>query len=77
VYWVSLVTLVNWIANVIMPLYAALEVAAGGVSLASGMRIHQTSNWQRHFLSAGLCLLLSGLLRLAEYFVAHGTGGVS
>jgi len=41
------------------------------------MRIHQTSNWQRHFLSAGLCLLLSGLLRLAEYFVAHGTGGVS
>ena len=77
VYWVSLVTLVNWIANVLMPLYAALEVTAGGVSLASGMRIHQTSNWQRHFLSAGLCLLLSGLLRLAEYFVAHGTGGVS
>ena len=76
VYWVSLVTLVNWIANVIMPLYAALEVAAGGVSLASGMRIHQTSNWQRHFLSAGLCLLLSGLLRLAEYFVAQGTAGV-
>jgi hypothetical protein len=24
-----------------------------------------------------LCLLLSGLLRLAEYFIAHGTGGVS
>ena len=76
VYWISLVTLVNWIANVLMPLYAALEVAAGGLSLASGMRIHHTSNWQRHFLSAGLCLLLSGLLRLAEFFVAHGTGGV-
>ena len=36
VYWVSLVTLVNWIANVIMPLYAALEVAAGGLSLSVG-----------------------------------------
>jgi hypothetical protein len=63
-------------ANVIMPLYAALEVAAGGVSLASNMRIHHTSNWQRHFLSAGLCLLISGFLRLAEYFVTQGTGGV-
>src|ERR1039458_2881807 len=77
VYWVSLVTLLNWIANVIMPLYAALEVAAGGVSLASGVGIHPPPKRQRTFLSAGLCLLLSGLLRLAEYFVAHGTGGVS
>ena len=76
VYWVSLVTLVNWIANVIMPLFAALEVAAGGVSLASNMRIHHTSNWQRHFLSAALCLLISGFLRLAEFFVTQGTGGV-
>lgn len=75
VYWVSIVTLVNWICNVIMPLYAALEVTAGGLSLASDMRINHTSGWQRHFLAAGLSLLLSGLLRLAEFFVAHGTGG--
>ena len=75
VYWMSIVTLVNWICNVIMPLYAALEVTAGGLSLASDMRIQHTSGWQSHFLAAGLSLLLSGLLRLAEFFVAHGTGG--
>jgi len=77
VYWMSIVTLVDWTCNVIMPLYAALEVAAGGLSLVSGMRIHHTSGWQRHFLAAGLSLLLSGLLRLAEYFVAQGTQGVA
>jgi hypothetical protein len=31
----------------------------------------------RHFLAAGLCLMVSGLLRLAEFFVAHGTAGVT
>jgi len=67
---------VYWVSLVIMPLFAALEVAAGGVSIASNMRIHHTSNWQRHFLSAALCLLISGLLRLAEFFVTQGTGGV-
>jgi len=76
VYWTSIVTLVNWLANVIMPLFAGLEVAAGGVSLAANMRIHHTSSWQRHFLSAALCLLISGFLRLAEFFVTRGTGGV-
>ena len=63
--------------NVIMPICAALEVAAGGASLVSNMRIYNTANWQRHFLAAGLCLLVSGLLRLAEYFVTQGVGGVT
>jgi hypothetical protein len=39
--------------------------------------IHPTSGWMRHFLAAGLCLMVSGLLRLAEFFVAHGAGGVT
>ena len=76
VYWISLVTLVNWIANVIMPLFAALEVVAGGVALATDIRVHYSSSWQRHFLAAGLCLLISGFLRMAEFFVAQGAGGV-
>jgi hypothetical protein len=38
--------------------------------------IHPTSNWMRHFLAAGLCLMVSGFLRLAEFFVIHGTAGV-
>jgi hypothetical protein len=77
VYWISLVTLVNWVANVIMPLFAALEVVAGGLTLATDIRVHYSSSWQRHFLTAGLCLLISGLLRLAEFFVSQGTGGVT
>jgi len=39
--------------------------------------IHPTSGWMRHFFTAGLCLMVSGLLRLAEFFVSHGTAGVT
>ena len=33
--------------------------------------------WLRHLLTAALCLMVSGLLRLAEFFVAQGAGGVT
>ena len=77
VYWMALVTLVDWLCNVILPLYAALQVAAGVVALGTDVRFHYSSAWMRHFAAAGLCLLVSGLLRLAEFFVNQGTGGVS
>jgi hypothetical protein len=76
VYWMSLVSLVNWICNVLMPVYAGLQVAAGALRVGVVTRIHPTEGWMRHFVAAGLCLLLSGLLRLAEFFVAQGTAGV-
>jgi len=76
VYWVSLVSLVDWICNVLMPVYAGLQVAAGALRLGVVARIHPTEGWMKHFLAAALCLLLSGLLRLAEFFVARGTAGV-
>jgi hypothetical protein len=60
-----------------MPIYAAIEVAAGGLALSTGERIHFAGSWMRHFLAAGLCLMVSGLVRLAEYFVQEGTGGVT
>ena len=77
VYWVSIVSFVDWVGNVLMPIYAAVEVAAGGLALATGERIHFAGSWMRHFLAAGLCLLVSGLVRLAEYFVQQGVGGVT
>ena len=77
VYWVSIVSFVDWVANVLMPIYAAVEVAAGALTLATGERIHFAGSWMRHFLAAGLCLLGSGFVRLAEYFVAQGAGGVT
>ncbi len=76
-YWVALVGLVDWLCNVLMPVYAGLQVAAGALRMGIITRIHPTEGWMRHFLAAGLCLLLSGLVRLAEFFVLQGTGGVT
>ncbi len=77
VYWVALLSLVNWVCNVLMPIYAGLQVAAGALRMGVVTRIHPTEGWMRHFVAAALCLLLSGLLRLAEFFVIQGTWGVT
>ena len=77
VYWMALVTLINWVGNVILPVYAAAQVAIGALRIGMFSYIHPTSSWMRHFLAAGLCLMVSGLLRLAEFFVTQGTGGVT
>jgi hypothetical protein len=77
VYWISLVSLVDWICNVLMPVYAGLQVTAGALRLGVVTRVHHSEEWMRHFVAAGLCLLLSGFVRLAEFFVLQGTGGVS
>lgn len=75
-YWLSIVTLINWVANVILPVYAASQVAAMALRLGVFSLVHPTSGWLRHFVTAALCLMVSGLLRLAEFFVAQGTAGV-
>jgi hypothetical protein len=77
VYWIALTTMINWVGNVILPVYAAGQVAAGALRIGMFSYIHPTSGWMRHFLTAGLCLMVSGLLRLAEFFVSQGTAGVS
>jgi hypothetical protein len=77
VYWMALLGLVNWVCNVLMPIYAGLQVAAGALRMGIVARVHPTEGWMRHFMAAALCLLLSGLLRLAESFVSRGTGGVT
>ncbi len=75
--WAALVSLVDWICNVLLPVYAALQVVAGGLQLAGVANRFQPISWMRHFAAAGLCLLVSGLLRLAEFFVAQGAGGIT
>src|SRR5271157_1196149 len=76
-YWISITTLIDWVANVILPVYAASQVAAMALRLGIFSLVHPTSGWLRHFVTAALCLMVSGLLRLAEFFVSHGTGGVT
>ena len=76
-YWLSIVTLINWVANVILPVYAASQVAAMALRLGVFSPFHPTRGWLRHFVAAALCLMVSGLLRLAEFFVTQGMAGVT
>lgn len=76
-YWLSIVTLINWVANVILPVYAASQVAAMALRLGVFSLVHPTSGWLRHFVTAACCLMVSGLLRLAEFFVTQGSAGVT
>jgi hypothetical protein len=76
-YWLSIVAVINWVANVILPVYAASQVALMALKLGVFSLVHPTSGWMRHFLTAALCLTVSGVVRLAEFFVAQGTGGVT
>lgn len=77
VYWIAITSMIDWVANVILPVYAAAQVAAGAVRMGMFSYIHPTTGFMRHFATAGACLLVSGFLRLMEYFVAHGVGGVT
>ena len=76
-YWVSLLTMVDWVCNVLLPVYAGVQVVASVFSLASDHHFTPTSKWMKQLISAGLCLMVSGLLRLAEFFIARGTAGIT
>ena len=77
-FWNAILNLTNWIANVILPLYGATQVALGVIHFGGILeRVHIGHSYLRNFVAAGCCFMASGLLRLAEFFVAQGTGGVS
>ena len=77
-YWNSLLNLVDWFANVILPVYAGMHVAVGALKFGGLLeqQVHHQFSHTRHFLGAILCLMVSGLLRLGEFFVTRGTAGV-
>ncbi|MBV9081863.1 MAG: hypothetical protein JOZ62_04245 [Acidobacteriaceae bacterium] len=78
VVWFTLRGLVNWMCNVFMPVYAVLQITEGILAYGGiGHRLYPGMPWARHFAAAGMALMLSGLLRLAEWFVAQGTVGIS
>jgi hypothetical protein len=76
-YWISILTLVNWTGNVILPLYGALQVVM--TVLHFGGVLERTTigdAWVRNMAAAMMCFGLSGLLRLAEFWIQNGTAGV-
>ena len=76
--WVTLLGLVNWSANVFLPLYGVLQVVMAILEYGGmGFRLYAGTPWARRILAAMICFGLSGLLRLAEFFVAQGAAGVS
>lgn len=69
-YWTAILTLTNYVGNVILPTYAALEI----VKLVLGFsgvfeRLTIGDDWLRHLIAAMMCLMVSGLLRKFEHFV--------
>jgi hypothetical protein len=74
--WNTLLNLVNWVGNVFLPVYAAGQVVLAAAMFVNVGHWMPGSAWLRHLTAAGLCLLGSGVLRLAEFFVTNGLGGV-
>ena len=77
-YWMSLKNLVNWICNVMMPLYGGLQIIVGVAQFAGiGHRMYHGGAWMRHWMAAAGCFMLSGVVRLAEWWIQQGAAGVS
>jgi hypothetical protein len=76
--WITLRGLIDWTCNVFLPVYAVLQLAQGLMQYSGvGHRVYAGGVWMRHFAAAAMCLALSGLLRLAEWFISKGLGGIS
>jgi hypothetical protein len=76
-YWMSILTLVNWVGNVVLPLYGVLQVVMLVLHFAGVLeRMTIGDAWIRNVVSAMACFGLSGILRLAEFWIQNGTAGV-
>lgn len=75
--WIAVMGLVNWTGNVLLPLYGVLQVAVMVLHFAGVLeRATIGQAWVRNACTAMACFGLSGILRLAEFFILHGKGGV-
>lgn len=76
-YWIGLLTLVNWVGNVLLPLYGVLQIVLA-VTHYAGLLERMTIGeaWVRNLVAAMCSFGLSGLLRLGEFWIQHGTAGV-
>ena len=76
--WVTMLGLVNWSANVFLPVYGVSQVVMALLHYGgAGFRIYPGAPWARHIIIAMASFSVSGLLRMAEFFVRQGTGGIS
>src|SRR5437763_1952386 len=66
----TVLNLVNWVGNVISPVGAALAVVMAVIAYSQGRGV------MRWAVTAGGLLVISGLTRLIEFWIANGTAGV-
>ncbi|HEX7284917.1 MAG TPA: hypothetical protein VF532_01975 [Candidatus Angelobacter sp.] len=76
-YWISILTLVDWVGNVLLPLYGAMQVAIMVAHFAGVLeRMNIGEAWVRNLVTAMACFSVSGLLRLGEFWIRNGMAGV-
>lgn len=74
-YWSAVMSLVNWTANVILPVFSLTQLGAMALHMGGVVtEIYPGSTWIRKFVAAMAALMVSGIVRLAEAMVtqAHG-----
>jgi hypothetical protein len=77
-YWSAILSLANWVGNVILPVYGGIEIIRAVLGVGGFFeRLNIGDDWIRHFIAGGACLCVSGLMRLMEHFIATGTSGVA
>lgn len=77
-YYMAILSLTNWVSNVIMPMYAVVNLIRAGLSISKASFELTTvgGNTTRHVIVALGCLGVSMTLRLLEWFVTTGAGGI-
>ena len=77
--WVTLLGLVNWSANVFLPLFGVLQIGHRDHALRRSWIPNLSRVRHGHGISSPRWSVSDcpESLRLAEFFVAQGTGGVS
>jgi len=76
-FMTGILGLVNWVCNVILPLYSVFCFSRGAMTLGGFMeRFNIGDDWTRYILTGIGCLGCSGIVRLLEYFILQSSGGV-
>ena len=74
-YWMALLSLVNFAANVILPVFALTQLGAMALHMGGVLdQIYPGSSWIRKFTAAMAELMVSGIVRLAESMITHAHG---
>jgi hypothetical protein len=74
-YWHVVLSLVNYIGNVILPIFALTQFGAMVLHMGGVLEeVYPGSVWIRKFITGVAALMVSGILRFAEAMVSQAHG---